>query len=56
MKRNELPNITDAGVIYAFICVMTCEVLVHALGSESSRMTWELLDVTTQYATGEKAV
>jgi hypothetical protein len=46
-KHNELPNITDADVINAFICDMTCEVLVHALGRETSCMTRELLDVIT---------
>jgi hypothetical protein len=55
-KHNELPNITDADMINAFIYGMTYEALVHMLGCETPRMTRELLDVTTQYATSEEAV
>jgi hypothetical protein len=55
-KRNELPNITDANVIIAFICDMTCEVLIHALSHKTPRTTQELLDITTQYTTGEEVV
>jgi hypothetical protein len=47
MKCNELPNITDADVINAFICGTTCETLVHALGRETPHTMRELLDVTT---------
>jgi hypothetical protein len=39
-------------VINAFIYRMTRKVLIHALGRETSRTTWELLDIATQYATG----
>ena len=53
---NELPNITDADVINAFICGMTCKALIHALGRETPRMTREPLDVATRYATGEEVV
>jgi hypothetical protein len=35
---------------------MTCEALIHRLGLETPRSTRELLDVTTQYATGEEAI
>ena len=35
---------------------MTYEVLVHELGCENSHTTWELLDVTTKYATDEEVV
>ena len=52
MKHNELQNITDADMINAFICGMTCE----ALGHETLRTTRELLNVTTQYATDEQAI
>ena len=55
-KHNELPTITDADVINAFICGTTCEALVHALSRETPRTTRELLDITTRYATGEAAV
>jgi len=34
-------------MINAFICGMTYEALIHALGHKTSRMTWELLDVAT---------
>jgi hypothetical protein len=46
-KHNELPNIINTGLINAFICVMTCKVLVHALRRETPCMTQELLDITT---------
>ena len=55
-KRNELLNITDTDIIIAFICGMTYEVLIHALGYETPCTTWELLDITTQYATDEEAI
>jgi hypothetical protein len=55
-KCNELPNIIDADVINAFICGMTYDALVHALGRETSRTMQELLDITTQYTTGKEAV
>jgi hypothetical protein len=42
------PNITDVDVINAFIYGMTCEALIHVLDRETSSITWELLDVTTQ--------
>jgi hypothetical protein len=35
---------------------MTCEALVHALGRETLRTMRKLLDVATQYATGEEVV
>jgi hypothetical protein len=35
---------------------MTCEALVHMLGRDALRTTWELLDVATKYATSEKAI
>jgi hypothetical protein len=55
-KHNELPNIADADVINAFIYGTTCEALVPVLSRETPRMTWELLDIATQYATGEEAI
>ena len=45
--RNELPNITDADMINAFIYGTSYKALIHALGRESPCMTWELLDITT---------
>ena len=35
---------------------MTGEALIHALGRETPRTMQELLDVATQYATGEEAI
>jgi hypothetical protein len=43
-------------VINAFICSMTFEALFHVVGHETPCTTQELLDVTTQCATGEEAV
>jgi hypothetical protein len=43
-------------MINAFICGMNYEALIHALGRETQRTMWELLDVATQYATSEEAV
>jgi hypothetical protein len=54
-KHNKVPNITDADVINAFTCGMTCEALVHALGRETPHTMQELLEITTKYATGEEA-
>ena len=56
MKRNELPSITDADMINAFICGTTCKALIHALGYETPHMMWEILNITTQYATGEVVI
>jgi inhibitor of KinA sporulation pathway (predicted exonuclease) len=46
-KRNELPNITNADMINAFICNMTYEALIHMLSRKTPRTTQELLDITT---------
>ena len=35
---------------------MTCEALIHTLSRETPRTIRELLDITTQYATGEEVV
>jgi hypothetical protein len=35
---------------------MTCKALVHMLGHETPRTMQELLDITTQYSTGEEVV
>jgi hypothetical protein len=52
----ELPNVTDADVIRAFIADTTCRELVHELDCKSSTKSTELLDITTNFATGEEAV
>ena len=46
-KHNELPNITDANVISAFIRGMTYEAPIHVLGRETPHMMLELQDITT---------
>jgi hypothetical protein len=43
-------------VISTLIYGTTYEALIHALGRETPCTMRELLDVTTQYATGEKVV
>ena len=53
---NELPNITDADMIGAFLSRTTCESLVHKLGCKGPRTTKELLDIATSYALGEEVV
>jgi hypothetical protein len=52
----ELPNVTDSDVIRAFIVGTTCRELVHKLGHRSPTKASELLDITTNFATGEEAV
>jgi hypothetical protein len=52
---NELPDIVDADVIGAFISGTTNESLVHELGRNKPRTTWELLDLATSHASGEEA-
>jgi hypothetical protein len=52
----ELPNVTDADVIRAFIAGTTCRELVHELGRKSPTKASELLDIATNFATGEEAV
>jgi hypothetical protein len=52
----ELPNVTDADVIGAFITGTTCRELVHELGRKSPTKASELLDIATNFATGEEAV
>ena len=53
---NDLPNISDADVIGAFIQGTTSRALVHKLGRKSPRTTKELLDIATAHASGEEAV
>jgi hypothetical protein len=52
----ELPNVTDSDVIGAFIVGTTCRELVHELGRRSPTKASELLDIATNFATGEEAV
>jgi hypothetical protein len=53
---NELPNVTDADVIGAFMSGTTYESLVHKLGCKGPRTTKELLNITTSHASGKEAV
>jgi hypothetical protein len=53
---NELPNVTNADIIGAFLSGTTCESLVHKLGRKRPRITKELLDIATSHASGEEAV
>jgi hypothetical protein len=43
-------------VIGAFIAGTTCRELVHELGHKSPTKASEILDITTNFATGEEAV
>jgi hypothetical protein len=52
----ELPNVTDSDVIGTFISGTTCKELVHELGLKSPTKASELLDIATNFATGEEAV
>ena len=46
----------DTDVIGEFHSGTTCESLVHRLGRKGPRTTKELLDITTNHASGEEAV
>jgi hypothetical protein len=52
----ELPNITDSDVIMAFLFGTTCKELVRELGRNTPTTTNELMDIITNYTTGEEAV
>jgi hypothetical protein len=52
----ELPNVTDSDVIGAFIAGTTCKELVHELGRKTPVDASELLDIATNFASGEEAV
>ena len=43
-------------MIGGFISSTTNEALVHELGRNKPRTTWELLDLTTSHAFGEEAI
>jgi hypothetical protein len=48
--------VTDANVIEAFFIGTTCKELVHELGRKGPHTTRELLDIATNFASGEEAV
>jgi hypothetical protein len=52
----ELPNITDSGVIGAFLAGTTCRDLVSKLGRKTPTKASELMDIATKFASGQEAV
>ena len=52
----ELPNITESDVIKAFIAITTYNELVHEIGHKTPMSTSQLLDIATNFASGEEAV
>jgi hypothetical protein len=52
----ELPNVTDADVVGAFLAVTTCKELIHELERTGPCTTRELLDIATNFASDEEAV
>jgi hypothetical protein len=52
----ELPHVTDTDVVWAFLAGTTCKELVHELGHRGQHTTRELLDIATNFASGEEVV
>jgi hypothetical protein len=52
----ELPNVTVVDVVEAFLEGTTYKELVHELGCKGPLTTRELLDIATNFASGEEAV
>jgi hypothetical protein len=52
----ELPNITDSDVIGAFLAGTTCRDLVSKLGRKTPTKASELMDIATEFASGQEAV
>jgi hypothetical protein len=55
-QRTELPNVTDSGVIGAFLAGTTCRDLVSKLGRKTPTRASELMDIATKFASGQEAV
>jgi hypothetical protein len=55
-QRTELPNVTDSDVIGAFLAGTTCWDLVSKLGRKTPTRASELMDVATEFASGQEAV
>jgi hypothetical protein len=55
-QRTELPNITDSGVIGAFLAGTMCRDLVSKLGRKTPTKASELMDIATKFASGQEAV
>jgi hypothetical protein len=51
-----LPNITDSDVIGAFLAGTTCRDLVSKLGRKTPTKASELMDIATEFASGQEAV
>jgi hypothetical protein len=56
LQCTELPNVTDANIIGAFLVGTTCKELVHELGHKGPCTAKELLDIATNFASSEEAV
>jgi hypothetical protein len=55
-QSNDLPNIVDTDMVGAFLSGTTYQSLVHKLGYVKPRTIKDLLDLTTNNASGEEAV
>jgi hypothetical protein len=55
-QRTELPNVTDSDVIMTFLSGTTCKELVRELGRNTPLTANGLMDIVTNFATGEEAV
>jgi len=55
-RCNSLPDVIDTDVISAFLSETTYESLIHKLGCLKPRTTCNLLNITTNHASGEEAV
>ena len=52
----ELPSVGDSEIVQAFLSGTTCRDLVRELGWNVPRLAAALLDITTNFASGEEAV
>ena len=53
---NELPSVGDSEIFQAFLSGTTCRDLVRELGRNVPRSAAVLLDIATNFASGEEAV
>ena len=52
----ELPSVGDSEIVQAFLSGTTCRDLVRELGRNVPRSAATLLDIATNFASGEEAV
>ena len=52
----ELPSVGDSEIVQAFLSGTTCRDLVRELGRNVPRTAAALLDIATNFASGEEAV